>query len=193
MSETSEQILDIAEELMRQGGFHAFSFQDIADRIGIKKASIYYHHPAKAALGREVIARYRRRFREIAAATEAAEIGYAEALEAYLSPIVLIAESEAGVCLCGVLGGEYLALPEEMRAEVAAFYQENQAWIAQLLEKGRAAGAFAFEGAPEDMAKLGFSALEGAMLIARATGDPNQFKTVIDTVRRLLSPRQPGV
>lgn len=189
MSDTSTQILDTAERLITQGGFHAFSFQDIAERIGIKKASIYYHHPAKAALGREVIARYRARFREVLAAIDSAEpIDYGDALSLYLAPIIQLSQSDDGVCLCGVLGGEYIALPEEMQAEVGAFFEEHQTWLAGLLERGRAAGAFGFTGSAAKMAKLMFSAVEGALIIKRATGDDRQFDDVISVLQDLLRP-----
>jgi len=189
MADTSEQILNTAEELIQRGGFHAFSFQDIADRVGIKKASIYYHHPAKAALGREVIARYRGRFREIMAAIDRDKtIGYRDALALYLEPILAMARSGDRVCLCCVLGGEYLALPEEMRAEVAGFFDEHQKWLAKLLHRGRKAGAFHFTGSPARLAKFFFSAVEGALMIQRATGDTRQLDEVLSSIGDILRP-----
>ena len=187
-SDTSEQILDTAEELIQRGGFHAFSFQDVADRIGIKKASIYYHHPAKAELGREVIARYRRRFKEVAAAIEddKKDISHWDALTLYLEPIAAIARTDDRVCLCGVLGGEFMALPEEMQDEVATFFDEHQKWLARLLDHGRKAGEFGFKGSPAKLAKLIFSAIEGALVIKRATKNKKQFDEIIELAKDLL-------
>ena len=45
-SETAEQILDLAETLIQTRGYSAFSYQDIADSLGIRKASIHYHFPS---------------------------------------------------------------------------------------------------------------------------------------------------
>ena len=42
-SETARQILDLAETLIQTRGYSAFSYQDIADSLGIRKASIHYH------------------------------------------------------------------------------------------------------------------------------------------------------
>jgi len=39
-SETAEKILDLAETLIQTRGCSAFSYQDIADALGIRKASI---------------------------------------------------------------------------------------------------------------------------------------------------------
>ena len=187
MPDMSEQIIDTAEALIQRGGFHAFSFQDIADRIGIKKASIYYHHPAKAALGREVIARYRRRFIEIMAAVdEDKSISYWQALDLYLEPIVRLAKSNDKACLCGILGGEFIALPEVMQAEVTGFFDEHLRWLTKLLQRGRKAGDFNFSGPPAQHARLMLSAIEGALLIHRAIDDNRHFNTVMALLKTIL-------
>lgn len=55
--DTRHLILDVAEELLLTRGYVAFSYQDIAARIGIRKASIHYHFPSKADLGLAIIER----------------------------------------------------------------------------------------------------------------------------------------
>src|SRR5581483_126772 len=57
-SATAEQILDLAETLIQTRSYGAFSYQDIADALGITKASIHYHFATKAALGSAVVDRY---------------------------------------------------------------------------------------------------------------------------------------
>ena len=57
---TSEQIIDTATELVQQRGFNAFSYNDISDLVGIKKASIHYHFPTKHKLAESVMKKYRR-------------------------------------------------------------------------------------------------------------------------------------
>src|SRR5512144_3174565 len=61
-SATAEQILDIAETLIQTRSYSAFSYQDIADALGIRKASIHYHFATKADLGVAVVDRYVERF-----------------------------------------------------------------------------------------------------------------------------------
>jgi TetR/AcrR family transcriptional repressor of nem operon len=57
-SNTADEILDLAETLIQARGCNAFSYQDIADKLGIRKASIHYHFPSKSDLGISVIERY---------------------------------------------------------------------------------------------------------------------------------------
>src|SRR5437868_8980649 len=61
---TAERILDIAERLLQTRGFNNFSYADIADELGITKASLHYHFPGKAELGQALITRYADRFAE---------------------------------------------------------------------------------------------------------------------------------
>ena len=61
-SETAEQILDLAETLIQTRGYSAFSYQDISDALGIRKASIHYHFASKTDLGIAVVDRYVERF-----------------------------------------------------------------------------------------------------------------------------------
>ena len=189
---TADRIMDTAEELIQQHGFHGFSFQDIAQRIGIKKASIYYHFPAKAELGRAVIDRYRLRMCEVRHAVDHADgIDHWQALTLYLEPIVALGRNPVKACLCGVLGGEYVGLPEEMQREITVFFAEHQTWLAQLLDSGREAGAFKFKGDPAALAKFLFSAIEGGLLIKRTTGDTNYIDELISAAAIILGRQTP--
>src|SRR6476620_6550208 len=45
--ETRQRILDSAQRLTQTRSFHGFSFQDIADEVGIRKASLYHYFASK--------------------------------------------------------------------------------------------------------------------------------------------------
>src|SRR5882757_1774201 len=57
-TEASQSILNIAEQLAQTRGYNGFSYADIAAQLGVTKASLHYHFPSKAELGRALIARY---------------------------------------------------------------------------------------------------------------------------------------
>ena len=48
-SDTREQIIDRASELMMQRGFNGFSYSDISAPLGVKNAAIHYHFPIDPA------------------------------------------------------------------------------------------------------------------------------------------------
>lgn len=53
--DTRERALAVALELFVTQGFSKTTLQDIADRLGLTKAALYYHFPTKADLVRSVV------------------------------------------------------------------------------------------------------------------------------------------
>ena len=86
-SATAEQILDLAEMLIQTRSYGAFSYQDIADALGIRKASIHCHFATKAELGAAVAGRYTRRLATALAALDRDQSKSSMAmLDFYLEP-----------------------------------------------------------------------------------------------------------
>jgi TetR/AcrR family transcriptional repressor of nem operon len=172
--DTATRILDSAEHLVQDRGFNGFSYADVAAELGITKASLHYHFAGKTELGQALIARYTERF---AAALEAISAALPDApsrLDAYAG---LYAEVLRGqrMCLCGMLAADYATLPEHIREGVLAFFDDNEAWLEDVLEQGRADGSLEFDVPPREAARLIISALEGAMLVARPYDDIQRF------------------
>src|SRR5689334_15943793 len=187
-SETSEQILDLAEMLIQTRGYSAFSYQDISDALGIRKASIHYHFPSKTDLGIAVVERYVDRFGkalgEIAAQTSVSSMTM---LDHYVTPYLEFATTHDKVCLCGALAGEMMALPPELRARVDGFFRSHQAWLAGILKRGAERGEFALEASPAKTARLVFGALQGSLLVKRTTGDASQLRDVVAVLKAQLA------
>jgi TetR/AcrR family transcriptional regulator len=56
-NDTRDRILEVSEDAFAYYGFSGASLQDIADRVGIKKASLFYYFKGKEELYAEVIQR----------------------------------------------------------------------------------------------------------------------------------------
>ncbi|MGH6880653.1 MAG: TetR/AcrR family transcriptional regulator [Hypericibacter sp.] len=133
-SETAEQILEVAETLIQTRSYSAFSYQDIADALGIRKASIHYHFASKADLGAAVIDRYAERFGKALASMERdPSVSSVALLDFYIEPYLQFARTPDRVCLCGALAGEIPTLPPEMRMRVDQFFKTHHAWLAGIL------------------------------------------------------------
>ena len=185
--DTRNQILDVTEALIQERGFFGFSFADVAKTVGIKKASIYYYFPAKAQLGQAVVSRYRDRMRSARANWDTAEgIDVWSELSAYLEPMIRLGRTPKAACLCGVLGGEFRALPDELKDEVNAFFDEHIAALTTLFTIGQANGEFGFAGKPSTMAKMAFGMLEGSMLLKRTQHDPKVFDETLAGILGVL-------
>jgi TetR/AcrR family transcriptional regulator, transcriptional repressor for nem operon len=171
---TGERILDSAERLVQTRGFNCFSYGDIAEELGLTKASLHYHFSGKSELGYALISRYSERFSAALKRIDAEHADERRKLEAYAD---LYADVLRGnkMCMCGMLAAEYPTLPEPMRHAVTGFFDENQRWLATVLTQGKADHTLAFEGSPDDVAQSIISTLEGAMLVARTYGDVHRF------------------
>ncbi|MEM8712547.1 MAG: TetR/AcrR family transcriptional regulator, partial [Planctomycetota bacterium] len=135
--DTKNELMDVAQELIQERGYHAFSFKDVAARVGIKTASMHYHFPAKPDLATALLVRYRGQFQESLDAIRAKS-----ALKK-LDALVGLFESthELGrMCLCGTLAADLNSLPEEVHAEVSGFYDDLRDWIRDVLKAGAASG-----------------------------------------------------
>ena len=182
------QILDLAEMLIQTRGYSAFSYQDIADAIGIRKASIHYHFASKADLGIAVIDRYDARFSAALAAiaADAAQSSMAM-LDVYTQPYRAFADTPDKVCLSAALAGEMLALPDEVRIRVSRFFDGHQAWLTQIMERGAGTGEFRLSASPARMARMAFASLQGALLVKRTTGDASQLDDVIAALKAQIA------
>lgn len=188
-AETREHILDLAETLIQTRGYSAFSYQDIADALGIRKASIHYHFASKTDLGVAVVNRYIDRFdaalRQVAGDDTQSSMAM---LDFYAQPYLEFARAPDRICLCGALAGEMLALPGELRARVDHFFRTHQAWLTDLLKRGVARGEFRLPAPPSKVARSIFAGLQGALLVKRATGDISQINDVIAVIKLQLAP-----
>lgn len=182
-AETADQILDVAERFVQTRGFNGFSYADIAAEIGLTKASLHYHFPAKADLGARLIERYHERFETLLQAIDRDAADSAEKVRCYAGIYLDVFRNDR-MCLCGMLAAEHATLPESMRRHVGRFFAANEAWLSRALADGRNEGSLSFAGDPVSRAHLLVSALEGALLIARSHGDAVRLAQTID---RLLA------
>ena len=184
---TSDRVLDIAEVLVQTRGFNAFSYADIARAVGIRKASLHHHFATKAELGMALVARYRSSFLDALQTIESESDTAPERLKRYTDLYGGVLR-KGRMCMCGMLAADVATLPRPMRSSIAEFFSENETWLAAVLADGRKRGQIEFEGTPASMAAFFVSSLEGAMLVARASGETDPFD---DVVRHLLARIQP--
>jgi len=192
-SETAGQILDLAETLIQTRGYSAFSYQDIADSLGIRKASIHYHFPSKADLGVAVVDRYMARFDgALTAIADDQSQSSKTMLDVYVQPYLQFASTPDQVCLSGALAGEMMALPPKVRERVDHFFRTHQVWLTKILERGVARGEFTLAAPASKVARFVFGALQGALLVKRTTNDLTQINDVIAVMKLQLAARRSG-
>jgi len=177
----SERILDVAEQCAQTRGFNGFSYADVAEALLCTKASIHYHFPSKADLGRALVERYHRVFGGALEAIDRQTHDAREKLRRYVGLYDSVMRNNR-MCLCGMLAAEYATLPAPMQDELRLFFDANEVWLAAVLEDGRRAGELAFRGPAKQRARSVLGALEGAMLVARTYADGRRFQSAAKQV-----------
>jgi TetR/AcrR family transcriptional repressor of nem operon len=187
IGDTAQRLTDVAMELIQTRGFSAISYQDLADRLGIRKASIHHHFPSKTDLGVAALHAYVRGFEAALANIDASpRLTSTKRFDQYCEPFRALAATPDKVCMCGALASELFALPEEMRPLIKSFFTMHEAWLTTLIKQGAKSGEFRRIAAPEKLAHTIFAALQGSLLVRRTIGEPARTDAVIATLRAML-------
>jgi TetR/AcrR family transcriptional regulator, transcriptional repressor for nem operon len=173
---TADAILDAAERMTQALGYNGVSFRDLAAAVGIKSASVHYHFPTKGALAAAVARRYTDRLVSLLETIDVRSRDPKQALAPYVAIFRSTLEQDGRMCLCGMLAAETDAIPQEVQVEVQRFVKLNVQWISSAI--ARASGAAATSVRVREHAMAVFAALEGAMLVARATGQISTFDAI---------------
>lgn len=111
VKDSTQRILDVAEALFMDRGYSAITLRDIADELGIKQASLYYHFPA----GKEqlFVAMAERLFERHREGLEQALAGAPHDLRAQLRAVAHWFSSQPPVKMLGMLHADIPALNRE--------------------------------------------------------------------------------
>ena len=182
--DTATRILDSAESLVQVRGFNGFSYADVAAELAVTKASLHYHFPGKAELGRALIVRYATRFNAALAGIDASGADAPAMLGAYARLYADVLRGQR-MCLCGMLAAEYQTLARaDARGRARLLRRERGVGRARARSRAATRERWCLPATPREAARLIVSALEGAMLVARPYGDVERFEAAAD---RLLA------
>ena len=172
---SATKILDIAERRMRQTGYNAVSYRNIAEEMGIKSASLHYHFPKKEELGEALVERYSDNFSTMLSQINSEGKLAQQNIEAFVDIYRHELTQNRLVCLCAVLGAEAAGLPERVNAKVNQFFDRNISWLGQQYEALGAAD-------PANDAKITLALLSGAMMMSAVQNDNSIFEAAAQSI-----------
>lgn len=180
-TDTRKLILRTARELILTRSYLGLSFQDLADRVGIRKASLYHHFPSKEALGIEVLTDSQRRFVAWAEGL-AGEPPHAQLL-AYIRMFRDVIGAGSKVCPIGATGGEWDCIEPALQATVRHLHRTQLDWLGGValrlnVPAGQKAAAVDETQAQQWAAQVS-AICQGALLNARLHGDVAMFDTAV--------------
>jgi TetR/AcrR family transcriptional regulator, transcriptional repressor for nem operon len=174
-----------ARDLLQVYGFNGFSFQHVADRLGIKKPSLYEHFESKEELGFALIEDFRQEFirwaKTISIFDPAAKIG--ALFELYLG------FSTNGRKLCPVLAlnADFNSLPKKMQNRVSEMMGEQQAWIAGIIADGQKQKVFRKDLSAHALGQTICALAYGAQQLGRTQEDAKDLRLIKRTALDLLA------
>jgi TetR/AcrR family transcriptional regulator, transcriptional repressor for nem operon len=188
VSTTADDVLACARSLIIAGGYNGFSYADIADVVGIRKPSKHHHFASKVDLVRTLVSRYREEAEAGLAALERNVPDPRDQLKSYVAYWeACISDATAPFCVCALLASELPILPEEVALEVRAHFRSLASWLTSVMERGKRKGRLKFPGTAHLEAEAFMATIHGAMLSARAYGDPKMFGVIITPLLERLS------
>ncbi|MEP2640011.1 TetR/AcrR family transcriptional regulator [Roseobacter sp.] len=177
--DTKTALLNSAENAARTLGFDGFSYADLAEDVGIRKASIHHHFPSKAKLSVALMQRYHETFQAICVQLETSfETGGAQ-LAGLINQYKLGSDGGRRLCLCTSFSASRDSLPPDVVEQLRLFRVMVMDWMTGAFERGRDDGSISGVTNPELEAASALSLLEGAQLAARAEEQPALFDNAI--------------
>lgn len=174
MRDTRAELLFQAETLVRSRGYAGFSYADLSEAVGIRKASIHHHFPTKVDLGAALVEAYEARYAD-AMAGILAEVPDGPGRIAAYGKLYLGGVEQGLGCLCAALAIEGEALPERLRGDIVAFFRKHLTWLEEVLRAGVADGSLRAGLDPAMHARSILATLEGALLMERLFASPAAF------------------
>ena len=174
-----EQLLNHAQVLIRQRGYHGFSYSELAKRVGIKTESIDDYFPCRDDLLIEAIDNY--------AAEDAglmqnidATLPACERLNRYAALFDNVSSEQ--VSLCGMLGEDFGPLSDRTRQAVQSFYLTHETWLSKVVADGQRDGTLEWLADPEVGGRYLFAAFQGALMSSRLFQTPSRLQDIAASV-----------
>ncbi|MDP5274192.1 TetR/AcrR family transcriptional regulator [Chengkuizengella axinellae] len=183
---TLDKILDAGRHLIQKYGYNGFSYADIAEIIGIKKASIHYYFPSKQELVRAVLQRYNKDFLNDLYQIEQQFTDPLDKLKSFFLLYRKTLENDEKICLCSMMAAEISSFPKEIRTDINRFFLDNEEWLEKVLTQKKALDVPSFSDSLAEQSKLLLTFVQGAQLLVRASGELEQYDTMVENVLKTL-------
>lgn len=187
-TDTRKLILRVARELLMTRSYLGLSFQELADRVGIRKPSLYHHFDSKEALGLALVSSSQAHF-----ALWAEGVSHLSPVEQLLSYIRMFRDLiGAGdkVCVVGAFGGEWDCIEPDLQTAVRGFHKTQTDWLTQVFTRlstqPQLAGAPLATLSATQWASQVNTICQGALINARIHDDVNVFDLALAPLRAQL-------
>jgi len=186
INDTKTEILDVALDLIQRQSLSGVSFQALADLIGIKKGSMYYHFPSKDDLAIAVITRAGD---ELKAAFES---GLHKSPLDRLRYFFKIYKTHIGagksICPGAAFVGEWDQLSPSVQDGVTRLLTIQANGVEAIIKDGIDENTFVTHGnSAKQLALWVVSSIQGALLTSRGMKDAAVFNLTTQAIENTLT------
>jgi Transcriptional regulator len=172
---TKAKALELGGYYLQTLGFNGFSFQNIADELGIKKASLHYYFPSKEDFGLSLIEEYEKAY--IAFTEKLSPLSAPKKLDQMFQMFYRMTDDGKKICPTGVLCSDFNSLSKGMKKRLLAFYELQRSWLKETLKQGIQEKEFKKDLNVELQVELIATFIQGSLQVARLRGEAETFKS----------------
>ncbi len=188
-SNTATRIRETAHDFIAERGYFGFSYADIAEAVGIRKASIHHHFPSKVDLVVATLMEYRAKLVEAAGSLDSNVTDPLQRLKLYVQHWAeCVKNNNRPICIAALLSAELPALPEEIQTEVRLHFTYLVSWVKATLKDGVRHNNIHLQNSAEVEAQSFVALVHGAMISARALGSTEIFTSITKSALERIRP-----
>ncbi len=186
LTETRQQIVQRAAEIISRQGYHRSSVDEIVRAADVCKGNFYYYFPSKTALGLAVIDAWADEFFDLVVFPSlSAPAEPLARLERFID-VAVEAQRQNGYlgCPLGRMALEMGDLDEAFRERLEAVFHRWCSSLAEVLSEGGA-------DRPAEQARFIMATLEGALLLAKVQADGEGLDRTAARLKAVLRQQLP--
>ncbi len=167
---TKEKALHEGRALLQMHGYNGFSFQDIADKLGIKKPSLYDHYASKEDLVIAIIEDYSHRFDLWVPPLK--DLSPLERVKKVFHVFYAFTSDKAKVCPILALGADFQSVSRGIQKAMQVFVDKWLNWLEQQIIEGQQSGTIRQDMDARMMTTFIYSQAMGSQYQARIMKNP---------------------
>jgi len=174
-TDTKTQLMDAAEQQVRQKGADGFSYSDLSTAVGIRKASIHYHFPAKSDLLTAIMARYAKTVMTALDSYTRDLPTAGQRLAAFINVYRDALNEGSTLCLCVAYAVSQEGFSDATKAEIVTFRDAVSDWLINTFTDAQTDGSITGVTDPKMEASHALAVVEGAQIATRFSEDMALF------------------
>lgn len=184
--DTRLEIVQVAITLLQERGSRGWSYQDISQQIGIKKASIHYYFPSKKNLIEEALKQYIYSIHSRLEGIKSREPKSEGRILDFLSLYQEAYDQQHRLCLCVMMTSEVELVSDRVKVLLLEFYDNMLHLLEDFIEEGIAKGEFKKQIQSVECANFILNSLQGLLLRGHLEHKKEAFQAISTQILTLL-------